>query len=123
MIILDLARYSWNAEIPGGSGASSFARWISEYPKRKISRDVGKGEKDQRIVRSRKKRGVELVEHATIPEDLPEVMRPVSCPREPKRCATNHEIKVYDIGGMGQRLGHGRGDVEAMEGVAGCREV
>ena len=92
------------------------SRATLDHPRR------GKGEKDQRIVRSRKKRGVELVEHATIPEDLPEVMRPVSCPREPKRCATNHEIKVYDIGGMG-RLGHGRGDVEAMEGVAGCREV
>lgn len=57
----------------------------------------GKGEKNGESCASQKEkeRGVE---HATTPENVPEMMRPVSCPREPKRCATNHEIKVYDIG-------------------------
>ena len=60
-IVLDLARYSY-AEIPGRSDASGFARWTSECPKREISRDRprrGKGEKDQGIVRSGKKRNAE----------------------------------------------------------------
>lgn len=51
---------------------------------------------------------------ANAPDNVPATMQllPVSYPREPKRCATNHEIKVYDIGARDDGAG-------AMAGAGG----